>query len=222
MTRPVRVPRNGLVAPGDRRERRVPARVRGQIERLLISSSCIRARVRQLAAAIAAEARRSGRPELHLVAVLKGAAAFATDLAAEVFRAGGPPVRFNFIKASSYGNATVHHGEVKIEGQIPYARGKDLLIVEDIVDTGLTISRLQRYLERERKAASVRICALLNKPDRRLPALRKSLRLDYCGFDIPDLFVAGYGLDCAEHLRELPYIVVVNEEYFRRLAGGVP
>lgn len=208
------VPEQGLIHSCDRAEIRPPPAYRGRIERLLISSTHIRARVARIAREIAVDAARVNADQLHLVVVLKGATVFGADLAREISRARGPELRFNFIKASSYGNGTVTRGEVKIEGSLQYARGRHLLVVEDIIDTGLTMARLKRYLLRERKAASVKICALLNKPDRRLPRLRKELAIDYAGFDIPDLFVAGYGLDCAEQMRELPCVVVVNDRAF--------
>ena len=128
----------------------------------------------------------------------------------EIFICGGPAIRFNFIRAASYGHGTTSSGDVKIEGHLPKIKNCHILIIEDIVDTGLTLSRLKTFLRHERGAASVRFCALLNKPERRLPKLRKSLNIDYTGFCIPNLFVVGMGLDCAERFRELPFVAVVN------------
>ena len=93
---------------------------------------------------------------------------------------------------------------------------RNILIIDDIVDTGLTLARLKDYLLKERRASSVKICVLLDKYARRLPRLRRKLHIDYVGFEVPNRFVAGYGIDCAEHFRELPYIVVVNEKYFKK------
>jgi hypoxanthine phosphoribosyltransferase len=208
--KPKTIPSQGLIHPADARERRLRQDLRGRLARVLISSTAIREQVRCLARAIVRDARREQATELQLVVVLKGAAAFGSMLAQEIFGCGGPPVRLNFIRASSYGQGTTSSGEVKIEGHLPRIRGQNVLIVEDIVDTGLTLSRLQTYLRRERGAASVRIGVLLNKPDRRLPELRKRLKVDYIGFNIPDLFVVGLGLDCAEQFRELPFVAVVK------------
>lgn len=206
----IQVPVRGLVHPRDRKKRTFSGAYRHRIDRVLISSTWIRRRVRELARQLVGDLRLRRSSELELVVVLKGGAVFANALAREICRLGGPPVIFNYITASSYGSRTVSSGTVRIAGQIPFVRNKDILIVEDIADTGLTLARLKEYLLTERRAASVRICALLDKPSRRKRALKNRLALDYVGFRIPDIFVAGYGSDCAEHLRELPFIVAVK------------
>lgn len=210
------VPVKGLVHTKDARELSRRGDLRGKISRILISSSFLQQRTHKLAEEIIRDAKKEKAGEIQVVVVLKGAAAFANMLCQEIYRCGGPPVKFNYIKASSYSNRLESSGEVKIEGHLPFVRHKDMLIVEDIVDTGLTLAKLKKYLLEERRAASVKICALLDKRARRLPHLRKGLHIDYVGFRIPDMFVAGYGIDCAEHFRELPYIVAVNEGYFRK------
>ncbi|MCF7853675.1 MAG: hypoxanthine phosphoribosyltransferase [Candidatus Pacebacteria bacterium] len=210
----VKVPETGLIHDEDTGEASFRADLQPQISRLLISSTVIAERVMGLAGDIIADVRRDSSKALQLVIVLKGATVFANALAQAIFRRNGPPIRFNYIKTSSYGRDLSSSGHVDIMGQLPYVRGRDLLIVEDIVDTGLTLHELRRYLRDERKAASVSICTLLDKPTRRLPELRQTLKLDYVGFNVPDVFVAGYGIDCAEHLRELPFIVSVNEAFF--------
>ncbi len=210
------VPSGGLVHERDKKEMVIRKDLKKEISHVLISSTYLHERIRGLAEEIIRDARRKKAKELQVVIVLKGAAGFANILAQDIFKAGGPPIRFNYIKVSSYGKDVVSSGHVRIAGQLPYVRDKDILIVDDIVDTGLTLAKLKSYLLDERGASSVKICALLDKRARRLPELRRKLRIDYVGFRVPDMFVAGYGIDCAEHLRELPYIVAVNEEYFRK------
>ena len=210
------VPVKGLVKPRDARDLSGRDALKGKISRILISSDYIHNRTRALAERIIRDAKKEKANEIQVVVVLKGATAFANMLCQEIYKRGGPPVRINYIKASSYSNRLESSGDVRIEGHLPYVRHKDVLIVEDIVDTGRTLAKLKRYLLDERRASSVKICALLDKNARRLPHLRKGLHIDYVGFEIPDMFVAGYGIDCAEHFRELPYVVAVNEGYFRK------
>lgn len=214
------VPAKGLIHSKDSGELAIRDDLKNKISRVLISPTVLREKIHDLAVRIIRDVRKSGAKEIQMIAVLKGAAPFANVLGQEIYKCGGPPVRFNYIKASSYSSGLVSSGEVKIEGHLPFVRHKDVLIVEDIVDTGLTLSKLKKYLMDERRASSVKICALLDKRARRIPALRKGLRIDYVGFKIPDMFVAGYGIDCAEHFRELPYIVAVNEDYFRKGRSG--
>ncbi len=216
MTKPTIVPAGGLIHSKDAGELAIREDLKGKISRVLISPTILQEKIHDLAEGIIRDAKKNGAMEIQVVVVLKGAAPFANMLGQEIFRCGGPPVRFNYIKASSYSAGLVSSGEVKIEGHLPFVRHKDILIVEDIVDTGLTLSRLKKYLIEERRASSVKICALLDKSARRLPALRKGLRIDYVGFKIPDMFVAGCGIDCAENFREIPYVVAVNEDYFRK------
>ena len=117
------------------------------------------------------------------------------------------PCEIDFMAISSYGAETRSSGEVKIVKDLDVPiEGRDLIVVEDIVDTGLTLSYLMANL-RSRGAESVRLAALLNKPSRRL----RAVEIDYLGFDIPDAFVVGYGLDFAERYRNLPYIAVLKD-----------
>ena len=185
------------------------AGLRKQLQCVLIPPAAIQGQIRKLARAIVRDHGRRKEP-LQMVVVLKGGAFFGVHLAQEIFRQNGPAVRLNFIHASSYGGATASSGSVHIEGRLPAVKGRRLLIVEDIVDTGLTLWRLKQHLLKKRNAASVSICALLSKPDRRLPWLARKLEIDYTGFVIPDLFVVGFGLDCAESFRELPFIAAVK------------
>jgi hypoxanthine phosphoribosyltransferase len=163
--------------------------------RCLISSDEIAARVRELAHQISTD--YAGRKPL-LVGVLKGAWMFMADLVRHLTI----PVRCDFVKLSSYGADTYTSGEVTVhlDMTIP-AEGQDILLVEDIIDTGTTIPWLLERLGKQ-NPASVRLCALLDKPARR----RLPVTIDYLGFTIPNQFVVGYGIDCAEEYRELPFV----------------
>ena len=142
---------------------------------------------------------------LFLITVLKGAAVFMADL----MRAIEMPVEIEFMVLSSYGSGTTSTGSVKIVKDIDLPlEGKDVLIVEDILDTGFTLSFLYKLLE-DRKPASVEICTLLDKPSRR----KVDFNPDYVGTVIPDKFVFGYGLDLFEKYRDVPFVAVVSPEY---------
>lgn len=140
--------------------------------------------------------------EVFLVCVLRGAAFFACELAKRITI----PVTLDFMQVSSYGSGTRSTGEVKIVKDIDLSmRDKNVIIVEDIVDTGNTLSTLKGFFN-QRKAKSVKICSLLDKPDRR----EVNVDIDYVGFSIPDKFVVGYGLDYDQKYRNLPYVGVVE------------
>jgi hypoxanthine phosphoribosyltransferase len=165
----------------------------------LLSEEAIGARVRELGAEIT---REYAGKALVLVCVLKGSFVFAADLA----RAIDLPVRIDFLGVRSYGIDTETSGVVQITHDLSRAIEQEhLLLVEDIVDTGLTIAYLMDLL-RTRGPASVRVCALLHKPAR----ARVEVKIDFLGFTIEDRFVVGYGLDFAERYRNLPYIGVVE------------
>ncbi len=167
----------------------------------LISGERIAARVKELGAEIS---RDYADKSLLLVAVLKGSFVFAADLA----RAIELPLSIEFLGLKSYGDAQSTSGAVQITSDLTHPiEGKDVLIVEDIVDTGLTMDYLRSNLA-TRRPRSIRLCALLHKPARaRVPAT-----IDYLGFTIEDVFVVGYGLDWAERHRNLPYLGVVREQ----------
>jgi hypoxanthine phosphoribosyltransferase len=166
----------------------------------LISAVQIQERVAALGAEIARD--YAGQNPL-LIGVLKGAMIFLSDLV----RATDLRLGLEFIAISSYGASTRSSGEVKIVKDLDVPiEGRDILVVEDIVDTGLTLSYLLANLE-SRGARSVKLAALLNKQERRL----REVPIDYLGFDIPDAFVVGYGLDFAERYRNLPYIAVLKD-----------
>ncbi|HEX2911641.1 MAG TPA: hypoxanthine phosphoribosyltransferase [Chloroflexia bacterium] len=170
---------------------------------ILIDQSTLQAKIRDLAAEIN---RDYAGKEVMLVGVLKGAIMFMVDLA----RMLDIPVTLDFMAISSYGQSTVSSGVVRILKDLDASiEGKHILIVEDIVDSGLTLSYLVDYLK-GRNPASLKICVLLNKPDRR----KSDVPVDYLGFDIPDKFVVGYGLDYAEIYRNLPFIGVLKPELY--------
>ena len=166
---------------------------------VLIPAEKIQDRIRELGAEIARD--YSGRNPL-LIGVLKGAFLFLSDL----MRAADIPLNVEFMAISSYGAEMRSSGEVRILKDLDVAiEGRDILVVEDIVDTGLTLSYLLANLK-SRGAASVKLAALLDKYERR----EKEVPIDYLGFKIPDRFVVGYGLDFAERYRNLPFIAVLK------------
>jgi hypoxanthine phosphoribosyltransferase len=174
-------------------------RVHEDIEEVLISQEEIEDKIRSLAKQITEDYRGK---DLLLVGVLKGAFVFMADIAREVEL----PVEFDFMAVSSYGSATKSSGVVRILKDLDYEiSGRHVLLVEDIIDSGLTISYLLRYLE-ARGPASLEICSLFwKKGEQAVP-----LEVRYPGFEIPSVFVVGYGLDFAEKYRNLPYIGVLK------------
>jgi tRNA(Ile)-lysidine synthase len=177
-------------------------RVHAAIETVLIAEDEIARRIAELAA----ELRQvyAGR-DLVLVGVLKGAIMFMTDLARQL----GLPLEMDFLAVSSYGNATQSSGIVRITKDLDGSiEGRNVLLVEDIIDSGMTLRYLLENL-RSRGPANLRVCALLNK---RVPR-KADVVVEHVGFEIPDRFVVGYGLDYAEHYRNLPYVGVLKREY---------
>lgn len=162
----------------------------------LIPAESIRSRIAELGAAITAAYAEV--PEIVVLCVLKGGFFFTADLVRHI----GRPCRIEFIRASSYGGRRTSSGSVALEHEISIA-GSHVLLVEDIVDTGLTVSRITAELLRL-GPASLKICSLLDKPSSR----KVGVHIDFTGFTIPDLFVVGYGLDEGERYRELPFIGV--------------
>ncbi|MBK9714217.1 MAG: hypoxanthine phosphoribosyltransferase [Kouleothrix sp.] len=172
--------------------------------KILITSAEIQARVSEIGQQIARDYTPLG--DLLLVGVLKGCMIFMVDLA----RAIPFPLAIDFIATSSYGHSTQSSGVVRLLKDLDTdISGRHVLIVEDIIDSGLTLEYLRSQLLR-RNPASLRICALLNKPDRRIA----DVPVDYLGFDIPNEFVVGYGLDYGERYRNLPYIGVLRQEIY--------
>ena len=168
---------------------------------VLLDAETISARVRELAAEI--EQDYPAGEEIHLVCVLKGGFMFLADLV----RAMSPRVSLDFIAVSSYGKGTKSSGEVRMLKDLDSGlQGRHIVIVEDIVDTGLTLIYLQEIL-RARSPKTLRTACLLSKPSRR----QVDVEVEYIGFTIEDRFVVGYGLDYAEKYRNLSHIAVLNE-----------
>ncbi|WP_251443539.1 hypoxanthine phosphoribosyltransferase [Veillonella intestinalis] len=174
------------------------------IKEVLILQEALQERVAELGKQISADYKGE---DVVLVCVLKGAVMFFADLA----RAIEGNVTLDFISCSSYGNSTESSGVVRILKDLDKpVDGKHVIVVEDIVDTGNTLHYLLENLK-ARNAKSVRLVALLNKPDRRTV----EVHVDYQGFVVPDYFVVGYGLDYAEQYRNLPYIGILKEEVYQ-------
>jgi hypoxanthine phosphoribosyltransferase len=178
------------------------------IDRILVDEQSLQARVREIGQDISADYADG---DLILICVLKGGVAFLTDLMRHITI----PHEIDFLAISSYGAGQREStGAVRLLMDLKAdIGGRDVLIVEDIVDSGRTMEYLLRTME-ARKPASLRICTLLSKPSRRVV----DVPLDYVGFEIPNEFVLGYGLDLDEKYRNLPYVAVLKEEFF----AGIP
>ena len=178
--------------------------VHEDIEQVLITSEQIQEKIAHLAKQITDDYRDR---DLLLIGVLKGAFVFMSDLARHIEL----PLEFDFMAVSSYGSSTKSSGVVRILKDLDYEiTGRHVLLVEDIIDSGLTISYLLRYLE-AREPASLDICSLFwKKGEQAVP-----LEVKYPGFEIPPVFVVGYGLDYAEKYRNLPYIGVLKQSAYR-------
>ncbi len=175
------------------------------VAEVLLTEEQVQSRVAELAAELHED--YCGR-EVLMVGVLTGAVVFLSDL----IRYLRMPLCIDFVHLRSYWDGTVSSGKIEVVKDLSCPpRGRDILIIEDIVDTGRTLANLVQTL-RERGAASVRVCALLNKPSRRAV----EIPLDYVGFDIPDVFVVGYGLDFAGQYRNLPCVAVLRPEAYIR------
>ena len=171
------------------------------IEKVLLTEDQLEQRIKELGAEITRDYQGK---ELVLAAVLRGSYVFMADLT----RAIDLPLTVDFMAVSSYGAGTVSSGQVEIKKDLSDPiEGKNLLIIEDILDSGNTLYYLMDVLS-ARHPASIRICTLLDKPERRV----KPIKADYAGFVIPDAFVVGYGLDYAEKYRNLPYVGVLKPE----------
>lgn len=173
------------------------------IEKVLFTEETIQKRVKELGDEITKDYKGK---DLQVICVLKGAVFFMTDLLKRI----DLPAEIDFMVVSSYGADTTSSGEVRILKDLEKSVNKrHVLIVEDIIDTGFTLSKLKKNIE-SRGAESVKIVTLLNKEARR----EAKIEADYCGFDIPDYFVVGYGLDFDEKYRNLPYIGYLKKEIY--------
>ncbi len=167
---------------------------------LLYSAEQIKARVAELGAEIT---KNYAAKDLVLIGVLKGSCVFMADLMREI----DLKLSIDFMAVSSYKDGTVSTGDVEILKDLTNPiREKDVIVCEDIVDTGLTLFRLTEILD-SKGANSIKIATLLDKPE---PRIKKELKIDYCGFQIPNKFVVGYGLDAAGRYRNLPFIGIVK------------
>jgi hypoxanthine phosphoribosyltransferase len=184
------------------------AEFEGDIERVLITGEEIQAKIRELGDRITEDYR--GR-ELLLVGVLKGAFVVMADLSRHIRL----PLQFDFMAVSSYGASTKTSGVVRIMKDLDHEiEGHDVLLVEDIVDSGLTLAYLLKNL-RARRPKTLEVCALLRKPE----VQRVDLDIRYQGFEIPPEFVVGYGLDYAEKYRNLPYVATLKPQAYQGLVG---
>ena len=177
--------------------------MRNDVDHILFTESDIAAKVQELGKRITED--YSGKAPF-LIGVLKGCFIFMSDLA----RAIDLPCDIDFMAVSSYGSGSTTTGAVQIKKDLSRdIEGRDVIIIEDILDSGITLSYLTKYLE-NRDPASIKICTLMDKPARR----QSEIRADYVGFVCPDEFVVGYGLDYDEKYRNLPYIGILKREIY--------
>lgn len=168
--------------------------------KVLIEEEKIQQRVKEIAKQITKEYENK---ELILICILKGSTFFTVDLAKRI----NNKLKLEFIQVSSYYDSTTSSGKIEMKLDLKESiEGKEVIIVEDIIDTGRTLSYLMEHLK-ERKPKSLKLCTLLDKPERRI----YDVKVDYVGFEIPDKFVVGYGLDVNEQYRNLPYIAYIGE-----------
>jgi hypoxanthine phosphoribosyltransferase len=176
-----------------------------KVERILIDEETLANRIKEMGRQITEDYKGK---DLVIIAILKGAVIFFSDLAKEIKL----PLAMDFMAVSSYGSSTKSSGVVRILKDLDEEiEGRDVLIVEDIVDTGLTLHYLVENLL-SRKPNSLKICCCLDKPSRR----RAPVKVEYVGFSIPDEFVIGYGLDYAEKYRNLPFIGILSKEAYQK------
>ena len=181
--------------------------IHDDVEEVLLSPDALQARVAELGRQLSAD--YAGRDPV-LVSVLKGSIVFLADL----IRGMEIPLSLDLMEVSSYGAGTETSGQVRILKDLSRSiEGREVIVVEDIIDTGLTLNYLLRYLG-ERNPATLRVCCLLDKPARRLA----EIEIDYRGFTIPDRFVIGYGLDYDERYRNLPYVGVLRPSVYSAAA----
>ncbi|EQB87304.1 hypoxanthine phosphoribosyltransferase [Clostridium punense] len=176
-----------------------------QIKEVLLSEEVIKEKVKVMGAKITEDYRGK---DLIVLGILKGSVFFMSDLMKEI----KIPCKMDFMAVSSYGDATESSGIVKIIKDLDFEiKGKDVLIVEDIIDSGITLKYLMKYLS-ARNPNSLEIACLLNKPERR----KEELQVKYLGFDVPDYFLVGYGLDYAENYRNLPFVGILDEKVYKK------
>lgn len=173
------------------------------VEKILITKEEVAKRIKELGKSISED---YGDKDILCIGILKGSVVFLADLIREIEN----NVSIDFMTVSSYGNSTETSGNITIKKDLDTdISGKHVLIVEDIIDSGITLSRLKELLLK-RNPASLKICTLLNKPERRLA----DIDVEYIGFDIPNEFIIGFGLDYSEKYRELPFVGVLKREVY--------
>lgn len=201
----------------------LPPEKERKIDKVLIPEKYIKGRVKALAREIFKDYEKA--KEIYMVTILKGAFVFASDLGRAIYNVSGlqgPEIKFDFIKAVTYGEEIKQTQEsqrkVRIEHKPLDLEGKDVLLIEDIVDQGFTLWEIKKSLLEKENMNSLRICALFNKvlknPSDEVRELKKKLHIDYLGFEIPDRWIAGYGIDAGGDFRHLPFIVAVKENYY--------
>lgn len=174
------------------------------LKEILINEEEVLAKIKDISKKISDDYKDKN---LLLVGILKGSVIFASDIIKNI----EIPCEIDFMAVSSYGNSSETSGVVRILKDLDHSiEGKDIIIVEDIVDSGVTLDYLTKYLK-TRNVNSVKIAALLSKPSRR----KVDINIDYLGFEVPDEFIVGYGLDFAEKYRNLPYVAVLKEEVYK-------
>jgi hypoxanthine phosphoribosyltransferase len=175
------------------------------IKDVLLTEDQIKEKIKELAARITEDYKGK---DLLVLGILKGSVIFMSDLLKEI----KIPCIMDFMAVSSYGNSSESSGIVKILKDLDFElKGKHVLIVEDIIDSGITLKYLMKYLG-ARNPESLEIACLLNKPDRR----KEEMEVKYLGFDVPDYFLVGYGLDYAEKYRNLPYVAILKESVYKK------
>jgi len=192
-----------------------------RITNLLIPEDCIRKRIRSMAKDIGHD--YAGSQKLDVVVVLTGAMFFASDLTRELYTFLSAGIEIHLIKTSVYDrtikNSNEEYRTVRLDLEPKDVDNRDILLVEDIVDQGFTLTWLVNYLVNERKVRSLKICSLINKvlknPSGRVKEMRNGIKVSYTGFKVNDIWVAGYGIDASMELRNLPFIVSINEKMFR-------
>ncbi|WP_461613860.1 hypoxanthine phosphoribosyltransferase [Clostridium sp. Marseille-QA1073] len=175
------------------------------IKDVLLTEEQIKEKIKELATRITEDYKGK---DLLVLGILKGSVIFMSDLLKEI----KIPCMMDFMAVSSYGNSSESSGIVKILKDLDFeVKGKHVLIVEDIIDSGITLKYLIKYLG-ARNPESLEIACLLNKPDRR----KEEMEVKYLGFDVPDYFLVGYGLDYAEKYRNLPYVAILKESVYKK------
>ncbi len=191
-----------------------------RVKEILIPHEVVQERIKRLATEIIRD--NPNATKLNLIMVLTGAFMFTADLSREIFLQSGPEIEFQPMKLSTYAKEIKQAGETtrNVEIQLDCAdlEGHDIIIIEDIIDQGFTLNELKKFLLVKKKVNSVKICTLLEKrldnPTEEVKKIRRSLNINYVGFRIPDVWVAGYGIDSGDDFRHLPVIIAVNEDYY--------